>query len=78
MLDLLDNIIPATLDVYISLFRNNRFDKYYETIIRLWMFMAKLQCKNYDKAVPCGKFPQGRGKGVSHKEKSTTEPLANG
>ena len=58
MLDLLDNIIPATLDVYISLFRNNRFDEYYETIIRLWMFMAKFQCKNYDKAVPCGKFPQ--------------------
>ena len=33
--DLLDNIIPATLDVYAILFREDHFDEYIQTIFRL-------------------------------------------
>ena len=32
LIDLLDNIIPAVLDIYISLFHNNHFDKYWAII----------------------------------------------
>ena len=37
MIDLLDNIIPSTLDIYDNLFKENRFDNYYDTIFWLWM-----------------------------------------
>ncbi|RHZ49797.1 hypothetical protein Glove_511g5 [Diversispora epigaea] len=33
--DLLDNLIPATLDIYTILFRGNNFNQYIETIFRL-------------------------------------------
>jgi len=32
VLDLLDNIIPATLDIYAILFRSGSFNEYVETI----------------------------------------------
>ena len=47
--DLLDNLIPATLDIYANLFRGNRFEEYLETIFRLWTVMRRSQRKNYDK-----------------------------
>ncbi|CAG8724120.1 13865_t:CDS:1, partial [Cetraspora pellucida] len=49
ILNLLDDIIPSTLDIYTNLFRNNHFEYYYETIFRLWMFMRRCNRKNYDK-----------------------------
>jgi len=47
--DLLDNLIPATLDIYTVLFRNNKFDEYVDTIFRLWCMMRRFQRHNYDK-----------------------------
>ena len=35
MVDLLDNVIPATLDIYAILFRSGSFDEYIETIFRI-------------------------------------------
>ncbi|RHZ76964.1 hypothetical protein Glove_187g7 [Diversispora epigaea] len=47
--DLLDNLIPATLDIYTILFRGNNFNQYIETIFRLWTVMKRFGRKNYDK-----------------------------
>ena len=30
--DLLDNLIPASLDIYTVLFRNNKFEEYVDTV----------------------------------------------
>ena len=50
MIDLLDNIIPSTLDIYDdNLFKENRFVNYYDTIFRLWMIMTRFNRKNYNK-----------------------------
>ncbi|CAB4425332.1 unnamed protein product [Rhizophagus irregularis] len=48
-LDLLDNLIPATLDIYAYLFRNNKFEEYVDTIFRLWTTMRRFHRHNYDK-----------------------------
>lgn len=50
MVDLLDNIIPSTLDIYAVLFRSGSFDEYIETIIRIWSFALRWKRKNYNKA----------------------------
>jgi hypothetical protein len=50
LLDLLDNIVPAVLDVYALLFRSGAFDEYVETIFRLWTFALRWRRKNYNKA----------------------------
>ncbi|CAB4411373.1 unnamed protein product [Rhizophagus irregularis] len=44
--DLLDNFIPATLDIYTVLFQNNKFDEYVDTV---WCMMRRFQQHNYDK-----------------------------
>ena len=49
-IDLLDNIIPATLDIYAILFRSSSFNEYSETIFRIWIFALKWSRKNYNKA----------------------------
>lgn len=48
-LDLLDNLIPAVLDIYTHLFRENHFEEYVNTIFRLWTIMRRFQRHNYDK-----------------------------
>jgi hypothetical protein len=50
IIDLLDNIIPATLDIYAILFRSGSFNEYTETIFRIWTFALKWSRKNYNKA----------------------------
>ena len=50
LIDLLDNIIPATLDIYALLFRSGSFNEYIETIFRLWTFALRWRRKNYNKA----------------------------
>ncbi|KAF0559893.1 hypothetical protein F8M41_004408 [Gigaspora margarita] len=47
---LLDNIIPATLDIYAVLFRSGSYMEYIETIFRIWTFALKWSRKNYNKA----------------------------
>jgi hypothetical protein len=47
--DLLDNLIPASLDIYTVLFRQNKFDEYVDTVFRLWCMMRRFQRHNYDK-----------------------------
>uniref|UniRef100_U9UZM9 Uncharacterized protein n=1 Tax=Rhizophagus irregularis (strain DAOM 181602 / DAOM 197198 / MUCL 43194) TaxID=747089 RepID=U9UZM9_RHIID len=49
-IDLLDNLIPATLDVYAILFRSGSFEKYVETVFRIWTFALRWKRKNYNKA----------------------------
>ncbi|RHZ80786.1 hypothetical protein Glove_132g156 [Diversispora epigaea] len=39
MVDLLDNLIPATLDIYAILFRSGLFEKYIETVFQIWTFI---------------------------------------
>ena len=50
IIDLLDNIIPATLDIYAILFRSGSFDEYIETIFRIWTFALRWKRHNYNKA----------------------------
>ncbi|RIB05534.1 hypothetical protein C2G38_2253762 [Gigaspora rosea] len=49
-IDLLDNIIPATLDIYAVLFRSGSYMEYIETIFRIWTFALKWSRKHYNKA----------------------------
>ncbi|KAF0476775.1 hypothetical protein F8M41_024321 [Gigaspora margarita] len=50
MLDLLDNLVPATLDIYAILFRSGQFNQYFDTVFRLWTFALRWKRKNYNKA----------------------------
>ena len=50
LLDILDNLIPTTLDIYTILFRSGSFDFYIETIFRIWTFALRWDRKNYNKA----------------------------
>lgn len=50
MIDLLDNLIPSTLDIYALLFRSGSFDEYFETLFRVWTFVLRWNRKNYNKA----------------------------
>ncbi|CAG8807772.1 20975_t:CDS:2, partial [Cetraspora pellucida] len=48
-LDLLDNLIPAALDIYMHLFHENHFEEYINIIFQLWTIMRRFQRHNYDK-----------------------------
>ncbi|RIB07650.1 hypothetical protein C2G38_2045838 [Gigaspora rosea] len=50
IMELLDNIVPASLDIYALLFRSGSFDNYVETIFRIWTFALRWHRKNYNKA----------------------------
>jgi hypothetical protein len=50
VIDLLDNVIPSTLDVYSILFRSGSFNEYIETIFRIWTFALRWKRHNYNKA----------------------------
>jgi len=50
IIDLLDNLVPATLDIYTFLFRSGLFDEYVETVFRIWTFALRWKRKNYNKA----------------------------
>ncbi|RHZ53694.1 hypothetical protein Glove_438g1 [Diversispora epigaea] len=49
-IDLLDNLIPAVLDIYAILFRSGLFEEYVEIIFRIWTFALRWKRKNYNKA----------------------------
>jgi hypothetical protein len=49
IIDLLDNLIPAALDIYAVIFRSGSFDQYVDTIFRLWSFALRWGRKNYNK-----------------------------
>ncbi|RHZ51138.1 hypothetical protein Glove_482g51 [Diversispora epigaea] len=50
MVDLLDNIIPSTLDIYSTLFHSSSYDEYIESIFRIWTFVLCWKQHNYNKA----------------------------
>ena len=50
MIDLLDNSIPLTLDIYTTLFRSGYFEGYLEGIVRIWILFQRLRRHNYNKA----------------------------
>ena len=50
MIDLLDNSLPLTLDIYTKLFRCGFFEGYLECIVKIWVLFQRLQRHNYNKA----------------------------
>ncbi|RIB17302.1 hypothetical protein C2G38_1444600 [Gigaspora rosea] len=50
LINLFDNVIPATLDVYAVLFRSGSFNEYVEMVFRIWTFALRWNHKNYNKA----------------------------
>jgi len=50
MIDLLDNSIPLTLDIYAILFRSGYFKGYLEGVVRIWVLFQRLRRHNYNKA----------------------------
>ena len=50
IIDLLDNSIPLTLDIYTTLFRSGYFEGYLEGIVRIWILFQRLRRHNYNKA----------------------------
>ena len=50
MIDLLDNSILLTLDIYTILFRSGYFEGYLESIIKIWILFQRLRKHNYNKA----------------------------
>lgn len=50
MIDLLDNSLPLTLDIYTKLFRCGYFEGYLESIVKIWVLFQRLQRHNYNKA----------------------------
>ncbi|RIB30813.1 hypothetical protein C2G38_2151566 [Gigaspora rosea] len=49
MIDLLNNIIPSTLEIYATLFRSSLFNEYVENVFRIWTFALRWKRKNYNK-----------------------------
>src|SRR6266542_1785971 len=50
MIDLLDNSIPLTLDIYAVLFRSGFFKGYLESVVKIWTLFQRLRRYNYNKA----------------------------
>src|SRR5256885_2663601 len=50
MIDLLDNSLPLTLDIYTKLFKCGFFEGYLECIVKIWVLFQRLQRHNYNKA----------------------------
>ena len=50
MIDLLDNSISLTLDIYTILFRSGYFEGYLESVIKIWILFQRLRRHNYNKA----------------------------
>jgi hypothetical protein len=50
IIDLLDNSIPLTLDIYAVLFRSGFFEGYLESVVRIWVLFQRLRRHNYNKA----------------------------
>src|ERR1051325_6176581 len=50
MIDLLDNSLPLTLDIYTKLFKCGFFEGYLESIIKIWILFQRLHRHNYNKA----------------------------
>jgi hypothetical protein len=50
ILELLDNAIPLTLEIYAVLFREGHFDKYLPELFNIWCLFFRLKRKNYNKA----------------------------
>src|SRR6266540_1950275 len=50
MIDLLDNSIPLTLNIYAVLFRSGFFKGYLESVVKIWTLFQRLRRHNYNKA----------------------------
>ena len=50
MIDLLDNSLPLTLEIYAKLFRCGFYEGYLESIVKIWVLFQRLQRHNYNKA----------------------------
>src|SRR6266540_377798 len=49
MINLLDNSISFTLDIYAVLFRSRFFKGYLESIVKIWTLFQRLRRHNYNK-----------------------------
>src|SRR5207248_8339225 len=50
IIDLLDNSIPLTLDIYAVLFRSGFFEGYLESVVMICVLFQRLRRHNYNKA----------------------------
>ena len=50
MIDLLDNSLPLTLEIYAKVFRCGFYEGYLESIVKIWVLFQRLQRHNYNKA----------------------------
>ncbi len=50
MVNLLDNSIPLTLDIYAIIFRSGFFEGYLESTVKIWILFQRLRRHNYNKA----------------------------
>jgi hypothetical protein len=50
MIDLLDNSLPLTLEIYTKLFRCGFYEGYLESVVKIWVLFQRLQRHNYNKA----------------------------
>jgi len=51
MINLLDNSISLTLDIYTILFRSRYFKGYLEGVIWIWILFQRLRRRNYNKTL---------------------------
>ncbi|POG75540.1 hypothetical protein GLOIN_2v1563027 [Rhizophagus irregularis DAOM 181602=DAOM 197198] len=75
--DLLDNLIPAILNIYTVLFRNNKFDEYVDTIFHLWCMMRRFQRHNYDKILLAFLFDVYYWQSINHPIIKTTAKVSS-
>src|SRR2546430_17087621 len=49
IIDLLNNSIPLTLDIYTVLFKSGYFEEYLKGVVRIWILFQRLRRHNYNK-----------------------------
>ena len=50
LLNLLDNYLPLVLAIYSVVFKSNKFDDYFNSVIRVWTMFYCFNRRHYDKA----------------------------
>lgn len=50
LFNVLDNYLPLVLIIYAISFKENKFDEYYKSVIRVWTMLYCFKRKHYDKS----------------------------
>ena len=70
LLNLLDIYLPLTLSIYSGIFKANKADLFYHSMLRCWLMFMMFQRKHYDKALLIALSNMEYWKSIEH-------PLAN-